>query len=105
VEGDIATVGIDNYAAHHLGEIVFVELPEVDTEFARLDVASAVESVKAASDVINPVTGVVTEVNEALAATPDLCSSAPMGDGWIYKIKVQEVSELDDLLTAPLDHE
>lgn len=98
VEGDIATVGITDHAQDQLGDIVFVELPEVDEEYGKGDDTSVVESVKAAGDVHNPVSGTVTEVNETLEDEPSLVNTSPEGDGWIYKIQLSDPTELDDLM-------
>ncbi len=98
VEGDIATVGITDHAQDQLGDIVFVELPEVDEEYGKGDDSSVVESVKAAGDVHNPVSGTVTEVNETLEDEPALVNTSPEGDGWIYKIQLSDPTELDDLM-------
>ena len=100
VDGDVATVGITAYAAEQLGDIVFVELPPVGKSLKAGDGLAVVESVKAASDVYAPVTGEVTEVNERLRDNPELVNSDPYGDGWMIKVRVSDVSELDDLMTA-----
>ncbi len=98
VDGDIATVGITDHAQDQLGDIVFVELPELDEAYDKDDDIAVVESVKAAGDVHNPVSGTVTEVNESLEDEPALVNSSPEADGWIYKIQLSETSELDDLM-------
>ena len=100
-EGDgIVTVGITEHAQDLLGDMVFVELPEVgETVDAGDDVAVA-ESVKAASDSYAPVTGEIVEVNEALEDSPELVNSDPYGDGWMFKVKLSDTSELDALLDA-----
>ncbi len=98
VEGDTATVGITDHAQDQLGDIVFVELPEVDEEYGKGDDTAVVESVKAAGDVHNPVSGTVTEVNETLEDEPALVNTSPEGDGWIYKIKLSDPAELDELM-------
>jgi glycine cleavage system H protein len=100
-EGDgIVTVGITEHAQDLLGDMVFVELPEVgETVDAGDDVAVA-ESVKAASDIYSPVTGEIVEVNEALEDSPELVNSDPYGDGWMFKVKLSDTSELDALLDA-----
>ncbi len=98
VEGDIATVGITDHAQDQLGDIVYVELPEIDEEYEKGDDVSVVESVKAAGDVHNPVSGTVTEVNEALDDEPALVNNSPEGDGWIYKIELSDPTELEDLM-------
>ncbi|WP_101048953.1 glycine cleavage system protein GcvH [Macromonas nakdongensis] len=98
VEGDIATVGITHHAQDALGDVVFVELPEVGATFAAKDVAGVVESVKAAADVYMPVTGEITAVNEALRDDPSLANSDPLGAGWFFKVKLSNAAELDGLL-------
>lgn len=98
VEGDVVTVGITDYAQEQLGDLVFVELPEAGKALSKGDTAVVVESVKAASDVYAPVDGEVTEANEALGADPALVNSAPTGDGWLWKMKVADASQLDGLL-------
>lgn len=100
VEGDVATIGITDHAQDQLGDIVFVELPEVDAELEKGDDACVVESVKAAGDVHNPVSGTVIEVNESLEDEPALVNQSPESDGWIYKIKLSDASEVEDLMDA-----
>ena len=98
LEGDIATVGITVHAQDALGDVVFVELPEVGTTFAQKDTAGVVESVKAAADVYMPVSGEITEVNEALRDDPSLANSDPLGAGWFFKVKLSDPSQLDALM-------
>ncbi len=98
VEDGVGTVGITDYAQSQLGDVVYVELPDVGKEFAQKDEAAVVESVKAASDVYAPVSGEVVEVNEALADTPGTVNESASSDGWFYKIKLSEPSELEDLM-------
>ena len=98
VEGDLATVGITQHAQDALGDVVFVELPEVGKTYTQKDVAGVVESVKAAADVYMPISGEVTEVNEALRADPSLANSDPLGAGWFFKVKLSDASQLDSLL-------
>ena len=98
VEGDEAVVGITEFAAHQLGDVVFVELPEVGAVFAQKDPAGVVESVKAAADVYMPVSGEVLEVNEALRDDPSLANSDPLGEGWFFKVKLSEPSQFDALM-------
>ena len=97
-EGDIATVGITVHAQDALGDVVFVELPEVGATFAQKDTAGVVESVKAAADVYMPVSGEVIEVNEALRDDPSLANSDPLGAGWFFKVKLSDPSQLDALM-------
>ena len=98
IDGDTATVGITHHAQDALGDVVFVDLPEVGTTLAQKDVAGVVESVKAAADVYMPVTGEITEVNEALRADPALANSDPLGAGWFFKVKLSNAAEIDGLL-------
>jgi glycine cleavage system H protein len=98
VDGDIATVGITHHAQDALGDVVFVDLPEVGKDLAQKDVAGVVESVKAAADVYMPVSGTITEVNEALRDDPSLANSDPLGAGWFFKVKLSTPAELDALL-------
>jgi len=97
-EGDTATVGITVHAQDALGDVVFVELPEVGRRYNKGEAAGVVESVKAAADVYMPATGEVTEVNEALRADPSLANSDPLGQGWFFKMKLADPSELDGLM-------
>ena len=99
VEGDIATVGITDYAQHALGDIVYVDMPEVGDEVVAGEEFGAVESVKAASDLISPVTGEVVEINEALEDSPELVNEDAFAN-WIMKVKITDSSVLDDLLDA-----
>ncbi len=98
VDGDTATVGITAHAQDALGDVVFVDLPEVGARLAAKDVAGVVESVKAAADVYMPVDGVITEVNEALRADPALANSDPMGAGWFFRVKLSDASQLAALM-------
>ncbi|MGI9133200.1 MAG: glycine cleavage system protein GcvH [Rhodoferax sp.] len=98
VEGGSATVGITHHAQDALGDVVFVDLPAVGTHYAAKDVAGVVESVKAAADVYMPVSGSVTEVNEALRADPALANSDPLGAGWFFKVQLSNAAELDALM-------
>lgn len=99
LEGDIATVGITDYAQHALGNIVYVDMPEVGDEVTRGEEFGAVESVKAASDLISPVSGEVVEVNEALEDAPELINADAFSN-WIMKVKVSDASEIEELLDA-----
>ncbi|HHY50243.1 MAG TPA: glycine cleavage system protein GcvH [Alphaproteobacteria bacterium] len=100
VEGSTGIVGITPYAQEQLGDIVFVELPAVGKELKQGDEAAVVESVKAASEIYAPVSGTVTEVNQALSGEPGLINSAPEGEGWIFKVALSNPGELDGLLDA-----
>ena len=98
IEGDIGTIGITEYAQEQLGDVVFVELPEAGKTLAKGDEAAVVESVKAASELYAPVTGEVTEANDALAEDPATVNSDPRGGGWFFKIKIADPSELEGLM-------
>ena len=98
IDGDIATVGITVHAQDALGDVVFVDLPEVGAMFAQKETAGVVESVKAAADVYMPVGGEVTEVNETLRADPSLANTDPLGSGWFFKVKMSDASQLDALM-------
>jgi glycine cleavage system H protein len=98
IEGDTATCGITSYAQEQLGDVVFAEVPEAGRKLTKGGDAAVVESVKAASDVYAPVSGEVIEGNAALAADPALVNSAPESDGWFFKLKLSDPSELDALM-------
>ena len=98
LEGEIGTVGISDYAQEQLGDIVFVELPEVGTEVNQGDQLAVVESVKAASEIYAPVAGTVTEVNEALNTAPDTINEDAENDGWLVKLEVSDPSEVESLM-------
>lgn len=98
VDGDTGTVGISDYAQGQLGDIVFVDLPEEGKELTKGDDAAVVESVKAASDVYSPVSGVVLEANGDLGDTPDLVNSDAEGDGWFFKLTLSDTGELSSLM-------
>jgi glycine cleavage system H protein len=98
VEGGIATVGITDYAQEQLGDLVFVELPEVGKTLAKGDTAVVVESVKAASDVYAPVDGEITAANDALSSEPALVNSSATSDGWLWKMKLADEAQLEGLM-------
>ncbi len=98
VQGDTATVGITGHAQDALGDVVFVDLPEVGKTYAQKDTAGVVESVKAAADVYMPVSGEVLEVNEALRADPSLANSDPRGAGWFFKVRLTDKGQIDGLM-------
>ena len=100
VDGDTATVGITVYAAEQLGDVVFVELPEIGKTVAKGDEFAVVESVKAASEVYSPVSGEITDANGVLNDTPETVNASAEGDGWFVKIKLSDASELDGLMDA-----
>lgn len=98
VEGDIATVGITDYAQSQLGDVVFVEVPDAGKAVTKGQEAAVVESVKAASDVYSPVSGAVTEGNQALVDDPALVNRDPQGEGWFFRVKIANTAELDGLM-------
>lgn len=98
---EAAVVGITLHAQDALGDVVFVELPEVGRTYAKGDVAGVVESVKAAADVYMPLDGEVTEVNEALRADPSLANSDPLGNGWFFKVLIKDMGQFDPLMDEP----
>ena len=100
VEGEIGTVGITDYAQKELGDVVFVELPQVGTQLEAGDELGSIESVKAVSELFAPVTGEVVEINETLADKPELVNTDPYGDGWMIRIRISDATELDDLMNA-----
>lgn len=100
VEGDVAVVGITDYAQNSLGDVVYVELPKVGEEFAANESFGSVESVKAVSEVFSPVSGSVSEVNETLNDEPEKVNGDPYGEGWMIKVRMSSPGEVDSLLTA-----
>lgn len=100
VDGDIGTVGISPYAAGQLGDVVYVELPDVGAEFGKGDEAAVVESVKAASEVYSPVSGEVTEVNIDIEGAPETVNASADDKGWFLKMKIADASELESLMDA-----
>ena len=98
VYGDVGTIGISDFAQQQLGDVVYVELPEIGKKLAKKDEVAVVESVKAASEVYAPVSGEVIEINPALDEDPALVNSAPTGEGWFLKIRIADASELDELM-------
>lgn len=98
--GGVASVGITDFAQSQLGDIVFVELPELEVRVNQDEEAGVVESVKSASDVYSPVSGEVIAVNERLVDAPELINADPYGDGWLFRVKLDDVDELEDLLSA-----
>ena len=100
VEGDLAVIGITDFAQDSLGDVVFVELPEVGTEVTIGKAFGVVESVKAVSDVYAPVSGTVEEINEELPDAPEIMNTSPYGDGWMIKIRMSDPGELDGLMDA-----
>ena len=98
LEGDIATVGITGHAASLLGDVVFVQLPEVGAALAKGDGAAVVESVKAASEVYAPLAGEVVEVNQAIVNDPAIVNADPQGTGWFFKLRLKDVKAMDGLM-------
>jgi glycine cleavage system H protein len=105
LEGDVATIGITDYAQKELGDVVFVELPAVGAQLEAADELGSIESVKAVSDLFAPVTGEVIEVNEALKEKPELVNTDPYGDGWMVRVKLSDPSEFDELLMSAEEYE
>ena len=100
VSGKKATVGITDYAQDALGDIVYIDLPETDTTFEANSELAEIESTKASSSVISPVSGAVTEVNDDLSESPEIINEEPYGKGWIAVIEIDDASEVDDLMDA-----
>jgi glycine cleavage system H protein len=100
VEGGLAVVGITDYAAHELGDVVFVELPEVGRTIEQGNAIGVIESVKAVSDLFAPVSGEVVETNGALSGEPELLNSDPFGKGWMLRVKIADLAQLESLLDA-----
>lgn len=98
IDGDIGTVGITDYAQGQLGDVVYVELPAVGAEFAKSEEAAVVESVKAASEIYAPVSGAIVEVNGALSDNPALVNDSAMTNGWFFKTRLNDPSELDEMM-------
>ena len=99
-EGDVGTIGITDYAQKELGDVVFVELPQVGTQLEAGDELGSIESVKAVSELFSPVSGEVVEVNDKLSDKPELVNTDPYGDGWMIRIKMSDQSEMDELMNA-----
>ncbi len=100
IDGDVATVGITDYAQGELGDVVFVELPEVDATVTKGETFGTIEAVKAVADLFAPVSGTVVEINPKLESTPETVNQDPYGEGWMIKIKMSDPGEVNDLLTA-----
>lgn len=105
IEGNTATVGISDYAQKELGDVVYVELPVIGDTHAKGEACSSIESVKAVSDIYTPVSGEIIDVNSDLEENPELVNQSPYEDGWIFKMKIEDESELDDLMDADLYEE
>ncbi|PVY37229.1 glycine cleavage system protein GcvH [Pontibacter virosus] len=100
IEGDVAYIGITDFAQSELGDIVYVDIDTVDKEVSQNDVFGTVEAVKTVSDLFSPLSGTVQEFNEKLDGSPELVNSDPYGDGWIIKMSISDASEVEGLLTA-----
>jgi glycine cleavage system H protein len=100
IKGDTALIGITDFAQSELGDIVYVEMPELESEIEQMSEFGVVESVKTVSNLYSPVTGIVKKINKKLADSPDLVNSDPYGDGWMIEVKCADMNELDDLLSA-----
>lgn len=100
IEGDIATIGITDFAQQELGDVVYVELPDEGETFEEGESFGSVESVKAVSEIYMPLSGTVTEVNEVLADSPEEVNNSPYGDGWMIRIKIADASRIDLLLSS-----
>jgi len=98
ITGDSATIGITVYAAEQLGDVVFVELPQIGASFDRGDEAAVIESVKAASDILSPLAGEVTEINQAIVDDPSLVNADPTGQGWFFKLRLRTPASAETLL-------
>lgn len=101
--GDIVSIGITDYAAHELGDVVYVDLPKVGAKFEKMESLGTIEAVKAVSDIYSPVGGEVVEVNDAIEGDPSVVNKDPYGAGWIVKLKVKDPAELNELL-GPADY-
>ncbi len=99
IDGDTALIGITDYAQSELGDIIFVELPEVDDSFANNDVFGTIEAVKTVADLFMPVSSKIIEVNSNIEDSPELINTHPQSDGWIVKVSIEDASELESLLT------
>jgi len=100
IDGKVATMGITDHAQKELGDIVYVELPEVDSELSSGDVLATVEAVKAVEEIYIPISGIILEVNEQLADASDLMNSSPYDEGWIVKFEISSTDELEGLMNA-----
>jgi glycine cleavage system H protein len=100
VDGDVATVGISNFAQEQLGDVVFVELPDIGRSVSRGDEVAVVESVKAASEIYTPLSGEIVEINEALTDEPATVNNSPEADGWFFKLRMSDTAEVGELMDA-----
>ena len=102
-DADTVEIGITDYASHELGDVVYVELPQIGAKFAKLEVLGTIEAVKAVSEIFAPVSGVVVEVNGAIEADPSVVNKDPYGGGWMVRLNLKNPAELDELL-GPADY-
>ncbi len=100
IEGDVATIGITDYAQSELGDIVYIELPKVDSEVEQMAPIGTIEAVKTVADLYSPLSGKVIEVNEKLSQNPSIVNNDPYGEGWIAKIRISNPDEVENLLSA-----
>lgn len=100
IEDGVGTIGVTDFAAGELGDVVFVELPEVGSEFSQGDTVGTIESVKAVADLYLPVSGEIVAINDAVVDSPELVNSDPFEDGWLLKVKLSEITEADQLMDA-----
>jgi glycine cleavage system H protein len=100
IEDGVGTVGVTDFAANELGDVVFVELPDPGSEFSQGDTVGTIESVKAVSDLFVPVSGEIVEINEAVVDGPELVNSNPLDDGWLIKVRLSDMAEMDGLMDA-----
>jgi len=100
VEDGIGTIGVTDFAANELGDVVFVELPEPGSEFSQGDTVGTIESVKAVADIYLPVSGEIVAINEAVVDSPELVNSDPLDEGWMIKVRLSEATEVDQLMDA-----
>ena len=100
IENDVAVIGITDYAQDQLGDVVYVELPEVGSQVSQFEVCGTIESVKTVADLYAPISGEVIKINEALDDTPELINNEPYGAGWIIEIKIKDTNEIEKLLSA-----
>ena len=100
IEGNVATVGVTDFAQSELGDIVFVEIETLDEELEKEEVFGSVEAVKTVSDLFMPIGGTIIEINENIESSPELVNSDPYGEGWMIKIEINEASDIENLLTA-----
>lgn len=101
VENGTAVIGITDYAQDALGDVVYVDIPEIDAEVTANDVVGEIESVKSTAELHTPISGTIVEINQKAIDTPEIINSDPYGEGWLYKVEVSDRAELEDLMRAP----